>query len=426
MNTCQAIRTDDKPFCPHVVHICTTFNCRAGGMDRLFKRLRHVADNGYRITIVAGRDIALHPHWDMDGIALCRVPDLVKYIAPAKDLRALFALARLLKRLRPDVVHTHLAKAGILGRWAAWWADVPMIVHTVHGPTFPPTLPPHKRLVYRWAEWMTGKVTGTFVFVGEELRQDYIRSGVCSAENSTTIRTGRTDRELETIANLTAEEKAGLRSSLMPSRPHRFMVACVGRIVPSKAQDHAIRVIHALRNRGIDAGLVIVGEGLLKEEKSCEQRLKQLVSALALEKHVEFTGHRADCLQIMSAVDAILHTSRYEGLPNVLVEAALTAKPVVTYAVSGAREVIRDGRTGFIVPQGSIAGAVEKLFLLAADPKMAAAMGRMAFASICAEYRESVMIRKELALYRQLFRRQPGHHQFASDPAKEKSHALIF
>jgi glycosyltransferase involved in cell wall biosynthesis len=180
----------------------------------------------------------------------------------------------------------------------------------------------------------------------------------------------------------------------------------VGRVVPSKQQEHAILVIQKLRQMGINAKLIIVGEAFIKEEKRYMGSLKKLVHQLYLKDHVSFSGYRTDALDIMASADAILHTSKYEGLPNVLVEAGLAARPVVCYAVSGAQEVIHEGKTGYIVEQGDVSKATERLFYLATNPPKADKMGLAAHDIISKEFRESTMVERKLGLYKEIFEKQ--------------------
>ena len=388
---------------PLIAHVSTTFNHRSGGIHRMFKRIAALRDAGYRTALVVGREFHPGAAWDLGGIELHRVNSMVKYLSPRKDLAAFRELVALFRRIRPEVVHTHLAKAGILGRWAASVCRVPVIIHTVHGPTFPSTLPRHRRVPFRMLEWAAGRVTDHFVFVGEELRGEYMRSGVCTPRNSVVIRTGRPDKEIDAVLSLSGDERGALRRSLLKNGED-VLIANVGRVVPSKQQDHAIRVVHELRQRGVGAHLAIVGEAFLEEEQGTMASLRGLAEGLGVADHITFTGHRDDVLRIMAASDAILHTSRYEGLPNILVEAGLAARPVVTYAVSGAREVIREGETGFVVDQGDIPAAAERLSFIAGHPSVAREMGERARSLVSGEYRESSMIRNKLAFYENILR----------------------
>jgi glycosyltransferase involved in cell wall biosynthesis len=372
--------------------------------------MRAIRDAGYGMALITGRDYSPGPEWDLKDIRVYRVRSLVKYLSPRRDLWSLVHLCRLIRHIRPDGVHTHLAKAGILGRWAAHLCGVPVIIHTVHGPTFPATLPILRRAIFRGLERATGRITDHFVFVGEDVRSEYVESGVCRMDNSSVVRTGRPDAEIDELQCMEEEERSGLRSAILQEGGDRVLIANVGRVVPSKQQDHAIRVLQELRHKGVKAHLVVIGEGFLKEEKGFLESLRALAEKVGVADHVTFTGHREDALRIMAASDAVLHTSRHEGLSNILVEAALAGTPVVTYAVSGAREVIRDGETGFIVSQGDIRTAADRLYYLATHGPEAREMGFRAREAISGEYRESRMIQRKLDFYERVFRarKDPG------------------
>jgi len=390
----------------HVCHISTTFLHRAGGMRRLFSRLRAMIGAGYKVSLIVGRDYEPDPNWNMTGLTVYRIQSMEKYISPIKDIQAFIRLSNLVRDISPDVVHTHLAKAGILGRWAAYINRVPLILHTVHGPTFASTMSVPKKLFYRLVERLTGRITSHFISVGEDIRNAYIRAKVCNENNSTVIYTGRPDEEIDDINNMSSRKLLNTRESFFDTNS-AFVVVCVGRLVASKQQDHAIRIIDELRRRNIDGKLIIVGDAFLREEKFWAQYMRKLVADLDLEEHVSFSGHRKDVLEIMAACDAVLHVSKYEGLPNILVEAGLVSKPIVCYLVSGAREIIEDGHTGYIVDQGGIESAVEKLSYLALHPVEAYKMGILAKKNLKEVHRESFMNAKKLAVYAELFKSLP-------------------
>jgi len=387
----------------HVSHISTTFIYRAGGISRLFSRLQAMIRSGYEVTLIVGRDYEPDAKWDMTGLTVYRIRSMEKYISPIKDIQAFFSLSNLLRDIKPDVVHTHLAKAGILGRWAAYINCVPLILHTVHGPTFASTLSVPKKLFYRLMERLTGRITSYFIFVGEDIRNAYIRAKVCNQNNSTVIYTGRPDGEIDNIKRISSKKLKNIRKSFFGT-DSAFVVVCVGRLVASKQQDHAIRIIHELRRRDIDGKLIIVGDAFLREEKRYVESMRKLVAELDLKEHVSFSGYRKDVLEVMAACDAVLHVSKYEGLPNILVEAGLVSKPMVCYLVSGTREIIEDGQTGYIVDQGDIRSAAQKLSYLASHPVKARKMGMLAREKLREVHRESLMNEKKLEVYASLFR----------------------
>jgi glycosyltransferase involved in cell wall biosynthesis len=354
---------------------------------------------GYQVSLVVGRDYEADPKWDIGEISVYQIKSMVKYIDPVQDIRAFFSLYRLLREIRPDVVHTHLAKAGVIGRWAAFFCgQVPLILHTVHGPTFAPTLPVYRRVLYKSIERLSGFITDHFIFVGEEIRDEYILAKVCNESKSTVIYTGRPDEEVDRISCISQNRLRAIRK-LFFSRDDPFLLATVGRLVRSKQQDHAIRVVYELRRRNIDCKLLLIGVAFIREERHYVQYLKKLVTQLNLEEHVHFCGYREDVLEIMAACDAIL-----EGLPNIVVEAGLACKPIVCYEVTGVKEIIEEGRTGYIVKQGDIIGATAALFYLATHQEQAKRMGLLAHNGVKKEHRESSMNEKKLYMYRNLFR----------------------
>jgi len=400
------IVTGPNPLCqasgyPTIAHITTTFKSKAGSARRTYTILRALKNNGYDVILIVGREFEPACEWDLNGIGIHQIDSLVKYLDPVNDLKAFLALKDLLRKLRPHAVHTHLAKAGMLGRWAARLNRTPITLHTVHGPTFPKTLPVMKRIPYRLLERATGRITDFFVFVGDELRREYIEGGVCCREDAVVIRTGRPDKEIDAMLRIKKEALQNLRGSLLPSGDDVLLVN-VGRVVPSKQQDHAIRIVHEMRQKGVKAHLVIVGEAILEEEKEYGKALMEVARRLKMEEHVTFTGYRDDALEVMAASNVVLHTSLYEGLPNILVESALVGVPVVTYAVSGAAELVTNGVTGFIVAQGDMKEATDRLCFLVNHPLLSELMGKRARRRLSGEYRESAMIRSKLHFYRKV------------------------
>lgn len=340
-------------------HISTTFNLKSGSARRTSAILRKCVSQQYEVLLIVGRDHDVTEE-DLPGVAIYHVPQLVKYVNPWLDILALVRIAKLLKTDRPEVVHTHLAKAGIIGRFAAKWAQVPQILHTVHGPTFPASLNRLKRDIYRWLEKISGQMTDEFIFVGEELRDSYIEAGICPPEKAHVVRTGRPDTVVDR-KRLDPSARSLLRQSLHCPSEEDFLIVTVGRIVPAKQLDHAICILEKVRESGVNFRLAIVGKSLLDEEKGYEMQIRQQVKELGLDDVVYFAGFRHDVLDIMDAADAVLLTSRYEGLPNVAVEALIAQTPMVAYDVSGIREVLQRISSHYIVNQGDIKGAAQAL-----------------------------------------------------------------
>lgn len=381
-----------------ICHINTTFIYKAGSTCRTFAVIRALADRGYRVIQIAGRDFEPHQEWNLSGIKFVRIPELVKYINPVEDIIALYKLYKILKRYKPQVVHTHLAKAGVLGRLAARLIKVPHIIHTVHGPTFPKRMHPIKKNLYRLLERFCGRFTDYFVFVGEELRDEYIKNGVSPLDKTIVIRSGSPESDFIAAEKFSENEIKSIRRKFSDNL-EAFLIGYVARLVPSKAQDSAIRVLKLLRNKGIDAHLVLIGEGHLSEEKKYEVYLRRLTDELNLSGFTHFAGFQSHILPYMKAMDLLIMTSRYEGLPTVAVEACIIGKPLVAFKVCGISEVITDNLTGCIVQQGDIKGMAEKLYYLATNPEIRRKMGENATFNVREQYNLPRMIEEKLKFY---------------------------
>jgi glycosyltransferase involved in cell wall biosynthesis len=337
---------------PHICHISTTCNLRSGSAKRTLTILKACIALGYQVTYICGRSHDITPS-DLPGGRIIILPVLLKYVQILSDLKALISLVRILRTLQVDLVHTHLAKAGIIGRVASKLAHVPLIVHTVHGPTFATGVRPVKRGFYWLLEKVAAQCTDFFVFVGQDLRRAYIRAHICRNDSSSVIYTGRPSEDFHMSA-LTAAEKEGLRRGLCDNKDPSLLLLSVGRIVPSKRQGHAIDVLGSICRRGVDARLAIVGQAFLPEEQRYKGHLERRAQYKGVSDRVHFPGFRQDILRVIQAADAVVLTSRYEGLPNIAVEARIAGTPLVSYALPGVKEIIEDGRTGVLVRDGDL------------------------------------------------------------------------
>jgi glycosyltransferase involved in cell wall biosynthesis len=385
-----------------ICHINTTYIFKAGSARRTFDIIRTTADYGYQITQIAGRDADFHPDWNLSGITFIHVPQLVKHLSPMHDVVALARIYRILKRGRYDLVHTHLAKAGVIGRLAAKLAGIPLIVHTVHGPSFPEGIHPFKRQLYLLLERLCARFTNSFVFVGEELREEYLRERICHRENTAVIRTGRPHSDFQRADCIAEEECRQVRSQWVEDGKG-FLIGYVARLVPNKNQDVAIRVLKKVRDHGVDAHLVLIGEAHVKEEKKYQHYLQQLSRELQLDGYVHYTGYQINVFPYMKAMDALILPSKYEGLPNVAVEAALVGRPLVSFEVCGIHEVVRNGTSGFIVKQGDIDEMAERLIYLSQHADIAHELGEAAQQHIRGLFNSQRMVEEKLCFYRQLF-----------------------
>ena len=387
-----------------ICHVNTTFIYKAGSARRTFAILKALSKRNYRVTQVTGRDFEPSPDWDLSDVEFFHIPSLVKYINLLNEITALYKLYKLFKNLKPHIVHTHLAKAGILGRLAARWAKVPHIVATVHGPTFSENINSVKRLIYRFLERICGKFTDWFIFVGEELRDEYVKNRICPIETTEIIRSGRPESDFALADKFSREEIQLVRKKFSTDK-NGFLIGYIGRLVPSKAQDMAIQALKMVRDHGVDSSLVFIGEGHLPEEKKYEALLRRLTEKLNIGRHVYFLGYQNDVLSYMKAMDVLVLTSKYEGLPNIAVEAGIVGKPLVAFKVCGISEVTQNEETGYIVEQGNIKAMAERLIFLARNPAVAKKMGHKANLQVRNLYTRERMVEEKLRFYELILRK---------------------
>jgi glycosyltransferase involved in cell wall biosynthesis len=304
---------------------------------------------------------------------------------PWLDVQAAFELARLFRKRRYEVVHTHSGKAGILGRLAARWAGVPVIVHTIHGPSFYPYQNPLGNWLFRWLEQMAAEWTTHFVAVADAMAGQYQAAGI--AGKYVTIRSGI---DLEAFAcatpiELPAGPVVGKIARFFDLKGHEFLLAAAPRIV---AEVPAVKFL-------------LVGDGVHRER--FEQRARQI----GLRENFVFTGlvSPAAVPRYIAAMDVLVHLSLREGLPRALPQALAAGKPVVAFDVDGAGEVCRDGETGFLVRAEDVTGLAEAVIRLLQDQALAAKMGALGRQLVRQEYGVEMMVTRLEALYRQLLGR---------------------
>jgi glycosyltransferase involved in cell wall biosynthesis len=300
------------------------------------------------------------------GARLEAVPSLRPEIQPFSDVRAFLALVRIVRRFRPDIVHTHTAKAGLLGRAAALFVPRrrPVIVHTYHGHVLEGYFGRLQTAFYRVLERTAARFSHCLVGVSQATVDDLIRFDVALPSKFRVIPLGL---ELDRFVRVNGGQRKRFRDE-MGARDDELLLAYVGRLVPIKRVDRAIRAIAQARAAGARVRLAVVGDGNLRPE------LEQLAESLNLNGHVRFLGYRSAPEEVTAGCDAALLTSDNEGTPVALIEAAATGRPVVATAVGGVPEVISDA--GLLVPAGDEQAIAASIVQLAERPELCDEMGQ--------------------------------------------------
>lgn len=322
------------------------------------------------------------------GIAPVMIPELGRELHPLRDVVTLLKLWRLMRRLKPDVVHTHTAKAGFVGRWAAWLARVPVRVHTFHGHVFHGYFSPARTRFFLALERLTARLTDRLITISPALRDELAGVyRVAPAEKYAVIPLGL---ELAPFAAAPRRQGALRAAHLIP--PGAPLIGIVGRIVPIKNHALFLRMAARVLQAQPDAYFVVVGDGA---ERAA---IEALAERLGLRKRVIFTGWVQDLVPVFSDLDLLVLSSDNEGTPTAIMQALAAGVPVVATAVGGVPDLLRGGAWGRLVPPrdpDALAGAVLSAL---GDPPPDPALRE----AVLAEYDAGRLADSLAALYRAL------------------------
>ncbi|HET6961852.1 MAG TPA: glycosyltransferase family 4 protein [Terriglobia bacterium] len=302
------------------------------------------------------------------------IPELTRRIGPGgavDDMRAVRRICAILRRFRPNVVHTHTPKAGIVGRWAARLARVPQIVHTYHGFGFSPRHPLWQKVFYVGLERATALITSQFVAVSDPNRALGQSYGIFLREKCALIRSGVEFCEFRTVR--TDKSKKKIELGLKPSDK---IVGVVASFTPAKALHLFLEASAKIAREVPGVSFVMVGDGSLRPA------LEAQAERLGISSSLRMLGWRRDVPELLRTFDVFLLTSLWEGLPRSLVEAFLCGVPAVASHVDGIGEIIQEGRNGFLVPANDTEAMAAAVVRLLKDELLRRTMGEQALNSV--------------------------------------------
>jgi glycosyltransferase involved in cell wall biosynthesis len=300
------------------------------------------------------------------------VPDLIREVNPARDLRAYRQLKALIAQIRPDVVHTHSSKAGIVGRAASWASfPRPATIHTIHGPPFmpiegSPALRLKTRLLntgYTLAEQFAAHRCHAIVSVADAMTQQFLARGIGTPGQYSTIRSGM---EINPFLHAApGEDRASVRARLGIAATD-FVVGTVARLAEHKGHDDLLDALGDELRARPDWKLLWVGDGWWRE------RLMQRLESMELQGRIITTGlvEPQRVPGLIRAMDVLAHPSSREGLPRTVPQALLAGVCPVAYDVDGTREACINGQTGLLVPHADRAALHDAICRLFNDPDL--------------------------------------------------------
>jgi glycosyltransferase involved in cell wall biosynthesis len=355
-------------------------------------------DRGYDTTLVAGTlargEDSMAFVADGLGVDIVTIPELGREISPLRDLAATVRLAALIRRKRPQILHTHTAKAGTVGRVAALLAGSarpPIVVHTFHGHVLRGYFGPLRSRFFHSLERRLARGSTALVAVSPQVRDDLVKLGVASRKKFTVVRLG-----------IELQQRVGSVDGRAETRRYlgipdgRFAVGWVGRMTAVKRGDDVLEGFKLLRDRGVDATLCLVGDG--PDRPHLERRAHEL----GIVRDTLFLGYQEDVAPLYAAFDALVLPSGNEGTPVSVIEALAAGRPVVATRVGGVPDVVRDDEDGFLVDAGATDELAERLSRLAADPALRERLAAAGRARVLPRYAVDRLVDDVDRLYRSL------------------------
>lgn len=352
---------------PRVLRVITRLTV-SGPSTHVLLVDRGLGERGWETLLVHGTVEPGEVEYDLADVRIARrrVPAMGRAIRPVADMRSLASLARIIRHYRPDIIHTHQSKAGLLTRSAALIASpsTPRI-HTFHGTLFAGYFGSRATQAVIGAERFLGRRTSRVIAISQLQRDELIAHRIAPPDRIAVIPLGL---DLDRFRGL---DRAAARSVLgVPEEA--LAVVSIGRLVAIKRVDRLIRVFASVAPAHPRAHLYVVGDGIARVE------LERQAAAAGLGDRVTFVGRSADAPRWYAAADLVVLTSDQEGTPLSLIEAAAASRPVLATDVGGVRDIVVDGITGLVVASHDRDGLAGGLSRLLTDTGLRATLGAAA------------------------------------------------
>ncbi len=355
---------------------------------------RGLRARGHEAILVVGTpgpgEGTLEAEAEKAGTRVVHIPELLRDWRPVRDARAFGRLLGVFRGFRPDVVATHMSKAGALGRLAARVAGVPVVVHTYHGKGFDVFTGWRRRSVLSVEQALARVATGNIVVSRKQL-EEFVRLGVAPRRKLRAICYGV---DLERFAEA-ARTRGTLRAELgLPG--DALLVGVVARLVAIKGQDVFLEAVARLRASHPNVRFLLVGDG--------PDRARYEAINRRLRVDVHFLGWRRDMPEVLSALDvvALPTVGDFEGTPVAVIEALAARRAVVATDVGAVSEVVHEGETGLVVPPRDPDALAVALSALLDDPALRVALGCSGQRLVFQRYGKERMVEETESYYREL------------------------
>ena len=380
-----------------VMHIITRMIIGGAQENTLFNCLDLMQQYGDEVLLVTGPEQGpeggLLEEGRAGGLKIETLPSLRRNIKPLPDLVAYRELKKRIASFRPDVVHTHSAKAGLLGRAAAWSSKVPVVVHTVHGAPFHRYQSPPARRFFIACERWAAQRCHHLISVADAMTDLMVAAGVAPREKFTTIYSGMNVEPFQSACQFRSAARAELGLA-----EQCVVFGKIARLFPLKGHEYLIDAAERVIGQVPECRFLLVGDGILRAG------LERQIAKRGLTKHFIFAGlvQPERIPYYLGAMDVLVHTSLREGLARTLPQALIAGLPVISYDIDGAREVVLPGETGYLLKPQSIDELSASMLELAGDAVLRARLGQGGAARFTEQFRHQTMTRRIRQLYEQL------------------------
>ena len=392
----------------HVVHYITRLI--VGGAQE--NTLLTVEDQqhlfGDQVTLVTGP--GLGPEGSLEDRARAGKLDLRiidasrRSINPWRDWQTYRQLVRLLREIQPDLLHTHSSKAGIIGRAAAARLKLPC-VHTVHGAAFHVGQSAFAFKLYQWLERRAAPATDKYISVSDAMTEQYVRAAIAPREKFVTVYSG-----FDVEPFLQAPRPPQQVREELGLKPEDVVIGKVARLFPLKGHEFLVRAAKSVVQRCPNVRFLLVGDGILRSQIEAE------LTASGIRDRFVFAGlvPPTQVPELIHAMDIVVHTSVWEGLARVLPQGLIAGKPVVSYDIDGAREVVIPDETGFLLPPRSIVELSAALCELANNADLRRRLGETGRTRFTDQFRHQTMTRQIRQVYADVLKNRTDRNQGTS------------
>ncbi len=394
-----------------IVHIITRLII-GGAQENTLLSCEGQHDRGHEVTLITGPGIgpegSLMDRARGYGYRVIEVDAMRRSIHAVRDWRTYSELVRLLKELKPDLVHTHSSKAGILGRWAARRARVPAIVHTIHGLAFTASTSRVANAVYRYLEKITAPLTTRIVCVADAMARQSLEAGIGRPEQYVTVYSG-----METAAFINPPVPREEMRRRLGVKQSDVVVGTIARLFDLKGHEDLLELAPQLCSHYPNVRFLWVGDGSLRS------LYERSIARMGLQNRFILTGlvPPEEIPNYTGAMDILAHPSRREGLARALPQGSLAGCPVICYDIDGNAEALVHEKTGFVIPPFDVEQFGRALSVLLPNAALRAEMGAAGRDFALQRFDTRVMVDSLECVYAEAVRCGMLHHP----PSKSQS-----